>query len=160
MPHGLAFLDFIGSIIKSLVYQLGKLFFFNFIGIPDPVCLDKDKEDHGDPHKYGDDLNAADIEVDLELHTSESHKVWSAKLSGSVIVTRSGGPEEIVTHGENGWMIDLGNPAAMAEAVEKLATDRDLSEMLATKGQAHAARTFDIDTMLNAYQQVYDNLLL
>jgi glycosyltransferase involved in cell wall biosynthesis len=105
----------------------------------------------------------SNLDLFLLSSTSEGFSIATIQAMASglpVIVTRSGGPEEIVTHGENGWMVDPGNPEAIAEAVEKLATDRDLGEILSTKGQKHAAITFDIDTMLSAYQEVYDKLLL
>lgn len=76
-----------------------------------------------------------------------------------VIVTRSGGPEEIVTHKKNGWMIDPGAPDAIANAVVELATHQELRETLAEQGQQHAIRTFDMSSMLNGYQRIYDDLL-
>lgn len=76
-----------------------------------------------------------------------------------VIATRSGGPEEIVTHEENGWLVEPGNPDAIANAVEKLVTDRELSKTLAANGREHAIQTFDMHAMLNAYEGIYDNLL-
>lgn len=102
--------------------------------------------------------------LDLFLLTSTSEGFSIATIQAMtaglpVIVTRSGGPEEIITHKENGWLVEPGNPEAIAEAVEKLATDSDLCKTLAEKGQKHAIQTFDIHKMLNAYQEVYDNLL-
>jgi len=75
-----------------------------------------------------------------------------------VVVTRSGGPEEIITHGENGWVVNAGDHAAIADALEMLAADRSLCASLAEKGRKHAGDTFDIDAMLAAYEKVYAGL--
>ena len=74
------------------------------------------------------------------------------------IVTRSGGPQEIITHHENGWMIDAGNPAAIARAVLALAADPALCLKLAKNGREHVAKNFDIHAMLAAYDDLYDRL--
>jgi glycosyltransferase involved in cell wall biosynthesis len=72
------------------------------------------------------------------------------------IVTRSGGPLEIISHGENGWMVDAGSPAAIAEAILFLAADPELCRRLAKNGREHAAKNFDMGAMLAAYEDLYD----
>ena len=73
-------------------------------------------------------------------------------------MTRSGGPEEIITHGENGWIVDAANHTAIARALERLADDRGLRTALAEKGRRRAEDTFGIDAMLAGYERVYDGL--
>ncbi|MGB7934502.1 MAG: glycosyltransferase family 4 protein [Gammaproteobacteria bacterium] len=74
------------------------------------------------------------------------------------IVTRSGGPLEIISHGENGWMLDAGNPAAISEAILTLAADPVLSSRLAKSGREHVAKKFGMNAMLAAYEEIYDQL--
>ncbi|MBK8163189.1 MAG: glycosyltransferase family 4 protein [Gammaproteobacteria bacterium] len=112
---------------------------------------------------FNDDPAGFLSNLDLFLMSSTSEgfplatiQAMAAKLP--VIATRSGGPEEIITHGETGWLVDPGSPAAIAEAVVKLATDRALCERMAANGREHATRTFGIDTMLKAYQAIYEKL--
>jgi glycosyltransferase involved in cell wall biosynthesis len=103
----------------------------------------------------------SNLDLFLLSSTSEGFSIATIQAmaaSLSVIVTRSGGPEEIVTHGENGWMVETGSPEAIAEAVEKLAADQELCAKLANKGKEHASRKFDIDTMLTAYGKLYNCL--
>ena len=76
-----------------------------------------------------------------------------------VIVTRSGGPEEIVSHKENGWLVEAGSAMAIVEAIEKLVNEPDLRNTLAAKGQVHARQKFDVQAMLESYQKIYDRLL-
>ena len=74
------------------------------------------------------------------------------------IVTRSGGPQEIITHGQTGWMVEAGDPAAIAKAILKLAADPELCAQLAMNGRLHVAETFDMKAMLAAYEDIYDRL--
>jgi glycosyltransferase involved in cell wall biosynthesis len=74
------------------------------------------------------------------------------------IVTRSGGPQEIITHGENGWMVDAGNPAAIAAAILTLAADPGLRRRLVETGRERVAKTFEMDAMLTAYEDIYEQL--
>ena len=102
--------------------------------------------------------------LDLFLLTSNSEGFSIATIQAMaanlpVLVTRSGGPEEIVTHGENGWMVEPGNPQAIAEAILKLMTDSELVERLARKGKESAISSFDINTMISAYDKIYEKLL-
>ena len=75
-----------------------------------------------------------------------------------VIVNRSGGPEEIVTHGVNGWMVPAGNPGAIAEALKYLVGNPALRAMLAAAGRQHVVENFDLSTILDAYGRVYNAL--
>lgn len=104
----------------------------------------------------------ANLDLFLLPSTTEGFSIATIQAMAAglpVIVTRSGGPEEIVTHEQNGWMIQPGDSEAIAEAVDKLGRDRPLRERLAENGLGHAIRTFDMDKMLRAYEAIYDDLL-
>lgn len=75
-----------------------------------------------------------------------------------VVVTRSGGPEEIITHGKNGWIVDAGDHVAIADALERLTADHGLCASLAAKGRKHAQDSFGVDAMLRAYENVYTDI--
>lgn len=72
-----------------------------------------------------------------------------------VVVTRSGGPEEIVTHQKNGWLVDVDKPQSIADALDQLAHDKKFCMKLAANGQTHAINTFDAKNMVDAYEKVY-----
>jgi glycosyltransferase involved in cell wall biosynthesis len=74
-----------------------------------------------------------------------------------VVVTRSGGPEEIVHHENNGLLVDVGSPGQLAAAVERIATDAVLARALSTNALRSAAR-FDESAMLADYEALYDEL--
>jgi len=101
----------------------------------------------------------ANLDFFLLSSTSEGFSIATIQAMASklpILATRSGGPEEIITHGENGWLIEVGNPQAMAEGIERLVTDKDLATTLAKKGNKHVMQTFDIGVMLSAYKALYE----
>ena len=75
-----------------------------------------------------------------------------------VIVTRSGGPEEIVTHKENGWIVDKGNPAAIVDALELLSANPDICAALSKKAKEKVVDVFSMDAMLQKYEKIYSKL--
>lgn len=76
-----------------------------------------------------------------------------------VIATRCGGYEELVTHAENGWLVEVGNPHAIAEGIKLLAGDEKLRTKLAGNARIHAVGKYDIKAMLDAYEEIYDRLV-
>jgi glycosyltransferase involved in cell wall biosynthesis len=102
--------------------------------------------------------------LDLFLSSSVSEglplsaiQAMAAKLP--LIATRCGGYEELVTHQENGWLVDVGNPQAIADAIELVAADFELRSTLSENARKHAIETFDMAAMLNAYETIYDQLI-
>lgn len=104
----------------------------------------------------------SNLDLFLLSSTSEGFSIATIQAMAAglpVIVTRSGGPEEIVSHGETGWLVQPGSAEAIAQAILKLSTDQVLCAQIALKGQQHAIRTFDRCNMLSAYQTIYDDLI-
>ena len=75
-----------------------------------------------------------------------------------VVATRSGGPEEIITHGENGLLVPTNDPQALANALKKVLENPQLAASLAATGRKSARTRFSIDTMLAAYDALYRSL--
>lgn len=75
-----------------------------------------------------------------------------------VLATRSGGPEEIVRDGVDGILVPTAEPAALAAGISRLASDPDLSRRLGVAAATSARKRFDVETMLKAYQALYDEL--
>jgi glycosyltransferase involved in cell wall biosynthesis len=101
--------------------------------------------------------------LDMFLLTSTSEgfsiatiQAMSAKLP--VVATRSGGPEEIVTHGEDGLLVAIRDPKAIADSVESLGANPGLRTALAEQARKHVLQTFDLSVMLGEYEKVYDAL--
>jgi glycosyltransferase involved in cell wall biosynthesis len=79
-----------------------------------------------------------------------------AMASGvSVIVTRSGGPEEIVEHQENGWIVDKGSPDAIVDGLEYLVANPDICAGLSNNAKEKVTNVFSMDSMLEKYEKIY-----
>lgn len=76
-----------------------------------------------------------------------------AMACGAAVVSTDcpAGPAEIVTSGESGLLVPVGDSAALAQAIERLLTDSDLRRRLATRGRREAWRRFQADRVLDRY---------
>lgn len=74
-----------------------------------------------------------------------------------VVVTRSGGPEEIVRHEDNGLLVDVGSPDQIAAAIERIAGDAALRQLLSANASRAAVR-FGETAMIADYEALYDDL--
>lgn len=104
----------------------------------------------------------SNLDMFLLTSTTEGFSIATIQAMASglpVVVTRSGGPQEIVSHAENGWMVESGNPQAIAEGIARLATDPELRAKLATNGKVRAVSTYGLEAMLSAYQAYYTAVL-
>jgi glycosyltransferase involved in cell wall biosynthesis len=102
--------------------------------------------------------------LDLFLSSSVSEglplSAIQAMVSGvPVVATRVGGYVGLVDDRVTGWLVDSGNPAALAEGIRAVAADAELRTSLATAASRYAIDTFDIQVMLNAYVRQYEELL-
>jgi len=66
-----------------------------------------------------------------------------------VIASRVGGIPELVTDGENGLLIPPADPANLAEAMLKIATDPALASRLAAEGRRFAERELAVDVKMS-----------
>jgi glycosyltransferase involved in cell wall biosynthesis len=102
------------------------------------------------------------VDMFLLSSSSEGFSISTIQAMASslpVIATRSGGPEEIVTHQQDGWLVEKNNPAAIAEAVRKLSENPESREMLSNNAKQKVNTTFGLAVMLDAYQALYSKLL-
>jgi glycosyltransferase involved in cell wall biosynthesis len=109
-----------------------------------------------------DELSDAELaacygQADVAVHPSRLPEPFGyanleAMLAGvPVIATAHGGPLEYITAGVSGLLVPPGDPVALAEAMDRLLTDRTLYPRVATGGQA-SARRFGLDAMIAGYE--------
>jgi glycosyltransferase involved in cell wall biosynthesis len=83
-----------------------------------------------------------------------------AMASGTpVVATRSGGPEEILEDERSGLLVPVRNPDAMAGAVDRITSDRNLAANLVAGARIRVTSRYTLDSMLNSYEALFESLL-
>lgn len=113
---------------------------------------------------YRDDVPALLNGLDVYLSTSRSEgfsltTVQAMACGVPVVATRSGGPEEIVTDGEDGTLVPVDDIATIAGAVRRYAADAALRRRAGEAGRAKVLRQFTVHRMVAAYEQLYEAAL-
>ena len=89
----------------------------------------------------GDALSQAVASLDVFVHTGADETfcqaIQEALASGvPVVAPASGGPLDLVRHGENGYLYPAGDPALMRGAVRELAGDAGLRQAMGLRARA------------------------
>jgi glycosyltransferase involved in cell wall biosynthesis len=113
---------------------------------------------------WRDDLEAILREMDVVICSSRNEgtpvSLIEAMAAGvPVLSTAVGGVADLVTHGETGWLVPAGEPAALAEGIRALLADGDLRARLARAGQAAALARHDVTRLLPRMEALYAGLL-
>ena len=66
--------------------------------------------------------------------------IEAASCGLPVVATDCGGPQEIITNGENGFLVNVGNPENMGAAIKRLLQDHGLWERFSKAGRENAVR--------------------
>ena len=76
----------------------------------------------------------------------------------AVIASRTDGVPEIIAHEETGLLAEPGDAAALAAAIQKMASDTLLQASLAARLHARVLKEFTVSAMTSAVQGVYESL--
>ena len=104
----------------------------------------------------------SNLDVFLLSSTSEGFSIATIQAMASgipVVATKSGGPEEIITHSKNGWLVEPGDPEAISNGLEHIVADPELMKTLPTNALDHVKKTFDMDAILSSYETIYNELI-
>lgn len=85
--------------------------------------------------------------------------VEAALMGRPVIATRAGGLEEVVIDGETGILVNMGDAAAITEALEKVLAQPELTAHLGARARGRALERFSIATNAAAYDALYRRVL-
>ncbi len=109
--------------------------------------------------------DVADILANLDLFivasTSEGFSIATIEalaMGVPVVATRCGGPEEILTDGKDGLLVPPRDPKALAHAIIRILSNKELSTSLAKQGKKTAQR-FSLSIMIDNYERLYRQLL-
>ena len=114
---------------QSYVEKLRRKVQKDFLQVPAPVILVGYRED------VPEIMAAIDVLVVPSLQEAQSIVIPQAFASGKpVIASNVGGIPEIVKHGENGFLVNPGDVAGLADAMVQLAESPDLRRRLGEAG--------------------------
>jgi glycosyltransferase involved in cell wall biosynthesis len=77
----------------------------------------------------------------------------------ATIATKVGGILDVVEHGVNGWLIELGDVAGLATAVSQLLAQPELRQKLGANGRQTVITHFTPKKELQANLSLYQQLL-
>jgi glycosyltransferase involved in cell wall biosynthesis len=110
----------------------------------------------GERHDIPTILAAADIHVSASHTESFPNNILEAMSAGvSIIATDVGGVAEQIDSGRSGLLVQPRNPAALAEAILKLARDPHLRAQLGSAAKERAIRLFPLEKTIAAFEEVY-----
>ena len=79
-----------------------------------------------------------------------------AMAAGKPVVSSDvDGNAELVINDETGLIVPSGNPQALAEAIERLAGDRQKAEIMGINGRKRVKTLFSFEKMINGYERIY-----
>jgi glycosyltransferase involved in cell wall biosynthesis len=131
--------------LQALVRELGLSGRFSFLGFrPDiPEIL-------------------SELDVFVLSSTSEGFSLATVEAMAAgrpVVVTRSGGPEEIVEDGRSGFLVPPADSEGLASKVCEVLAHPLLAEELGRNARRRAEERFSLRRMLAEYENLYQRLL-
>ncbi|MGC8879273.1 MAG: glycosyltransferase family 4 protein [Anaerolineae bacterium] len=102
--------------------------------------------------------------MDVFVHCSEAEPfglvvVEAMAAARPVVAFADGGVPEIVLDGETGILVMPGDVSHMAEAVAKLAVDRDLAQRVGRAGRERAETNFSATRYVRQIEELYEEIL-
>jgi glycosyltransferase involved in cell wall biosynthesis len=104
-------------------------------------------------------LRAADAFVLPSLYEGLPLTVLEAMAAAKpVVATTVGGTDEAVVDGVTGILVPPADPAALSAAIRRILDDPDTAARLGAAGRERVVSTFSTHRMINATEQVYEEL--
>lgn len=105
-------------------------------------------------------MNSLDIMIHPAVTEGSGRVVMEAMASGKpVIAFRSGGVQELIEDGINGFLVDPQEPARAAELTLRLLEDASTRDIIGAAARKHAFKNFGVATMIDQLSKVYDEAL-
>jgi glycosyltransferase involved in cell wall biosynthesis len=104
----------------------------------------------------------ANLDISVLVSSSESspNAITESMAAGlPIVATRVGGIPEILSHGETGLLVPVGNDVQLADAIEYLADNPDVRARLGQNAREFAVQHFRLDHVCHLYEQLYTELL-
>ena len=103
-------------------------------------------------------------QLDVFLLPSEYESFGLAALEAMacevpVVATNTGGLPEVVEHGKNGLLCDVGDYRCMAASIVQLLRDAERHAKMSTAARVGAIGRFSEEQVVNEYEALYEELL-
>jgi L-malate glycosyltransferase len=104
------------------------------------------------------------VGADLFFLPSETESFGLAALEAlscevPVIATAVGGLPEVVVHGENGFLHEVGDVEGMAASALKLLQDEPLRKAFGAAGRRRAVEVYGQDPIVARYRSIYERVV-
>jgi glycosyltransferase involved in cell wall biosynthesis len=107
-----------------------------------------------------DVLGAMDVFVLSSDYEGNPLSVMEAMAAGlSVVSTGAGGVPDLCASGKEGFIVPPGDVEALSDAMTSLLGNRELRQSLGMAAARRARGNFDVSTMVQAYEGLYENLV-
>jgi glycosyltransferase involved in cell wall biosynthesis len=114
----------------------------------------------GDVEDVAGLLRTADVFAHPAITEGLSNAILEALAQGvPVVACPVGGTPEIITDGQNGLLVPVQQPQAMAEAIGRLLNDASLRHRLARAGLATVRERFSESSIASQYETVFHRLI-
>ncbi len=124
------------------------------LGIADLVWMPGDRED------IPELLQMLDVFVLPSLAEGISNTVLEAMASGlPVIATRTGGNPELIDDGDNGRLVPVSDPRALADAIAGMIAKPETIREMGARGREKVQQRFNWTRTVDDYLTVYDEVL-
>jgi glycosyltransferase involved in cell wall biosynthesis len=103
--------------------------------------------------------------LDLVMHTSLSNEgfprvILETMILGRPMIASSAGPNvEMIEDGVSGFIVPPGDPAALAQSIERALADRTALAEVGVRAQQRAERLFNIEINMRKTEDVFSRLL-
>lgn len=105
-------------------------------------------------------LRAADLFVLSSLQEGMPNSLLEAMATGlPVVSTRIGGAVDVVVDGENGLLVEPGDPGGLAKGIVKLLGDPSLRQKTGGEALGTVQKRFSLDSRVKEYLQLYQDLV-
>jgi glycosyltransferase involved in cell wall biosynthesis len=85
--------------------------------------------------------------------------IEAASCGRPIIATNVPGCQEIVRHGENGFLVPVKNSKALADALSRLLSNKVLRQAMGRKGRALVEQEFSLERVIEATFKMYRSLI-
>lgn len=79
-------------------------------------------------------------------------------LEKPIVATNAGGPAELITNGEDGLLVPMGDEVSMASAIDEFIGDMERARNMGKKGREKLEKLFSIERMTKETETIYEEI--